>query len=402
MLLQFKFKNHKCFYDENVLDFMATQEKNHLNSLIEINSNKILPVIEVNGANACGKSSLLEALNFMFDTIRYSNRIDINNDLPTIPFAFSKKAREENSEYEISLLLGDFEYRYGFAMNKNGFEEEWLYKKKFSNTTKASQKIIFERYKNQVNFEKAYKNYQKTWELFGKDINLNTNKLLVLSNVAIKEENGILREIYDYINKFNFKIDSVFQQKISINILNQNNTLFNEFQEIIKSIDPCLLGITIDEINDESGMIRYKINGVHKNIDNDNSHTLIPLLNESNGTIKMFNIMPTILLNLEKGGLLCIDELDTTLHPLLFKKIVNMYKDKSVNKNNAQLVFTTHSTFLLNSDTLRRDQIYFVKKNQEGKSKLYSLAEFKNIRIDSDYEKKYLTGQLGAIPYKDE
>ena len=74
MLLQFKFKNHKCFYDENVLDLTATQEKRHLETTIEVNGNRILPVIEIHGANASGKSSLLEALNFMFSLIRKSSR----------------------------------------------------------------------------------------------------------------------------------------------------------------------------------------------------------------------------------------------------------------------------------------------------------------------------------------
>ena len=110
--------------------------------------------------------------------------------------------------------------------------------------------------------------------------------------------------------------------------------------------------------------------------------------------------MPTILKNLEIGGLLCIDEIDVKLHPLLFKKIVQMYMDKSINKNNAQLIYTAHSTFLFNSNDLRRDQLYLVDKDEEGKSKLYSLSAFRNLRTDSDYEKKYLSGQFGAIPYE--
>ncbi|MBE6160231.1 MAG: ATP-binding protein [Lactobacillales bacterium] len=400
MLLQFKFKNHKCFYDETILDLMATQEKRHINSTIDINGNKILPVIEIHGANASGKSSTLEALHFMFEMIRMSSRIDINKDLPTVPFAFSDNTRKENSEYEISISLNDYEYRYGFSMNKNGFEEEWLYKKKFSSSTKANQKIIFERINDKVDFGKSYEKYKKTWELFGDSTNLITNKLLVLSNVAIKEEKGILRDIYNYINKFNFRIESVFQQQVSIDLLNQNNLLYKKFQKIINEFDPCLLGIKIDELNDDAGNKSYKISGVHKNIDNNKIHTLIPLQRESDGTVKIFNIMPTILMNLEIGGLLCIDELDVKLHPLLFKKIVNMYKDKNINKNNAQLIYTAHSTFLFNSDDLRRDQLYLVEKDSFGKSRLYSLSEFRNLRVDADYEKKYLTGQFGAIPYE--
>lgn len=401
MLLQFKFKNHKCFYDETILDFMATQEKRHINSTIDINGNKILPIIEIHGANASGKSSTLEALYFMFETMKMSNKIDINTDLPTVPFAFSDSTRNENSEYEISIYLDDYEYRYGFSMNKNGFDEEWLYKKKFSSSTKATQKIIFERIKDKVNFGNSYENYKKTWGLFCENTSLSTNKLLILSNVAIKEEKGILRDIYNYINKFNFKIESVFQQQISIDILNKNNLLYERFEKIINEFDPCLLGIKIDEVIDDLGNKSYIINGVHKNMDDNKSHILIPLQRESDGTIKIFNIMPTILMNLEFGGLLFIDELDVKLHPLLFKKIVNMYKDKNINKNNAQLIYTAHSTFLFNSDDLRRDQLYLVEKDAFGKSKLYSLSEFRNLRVDADYEKKYLTGQFGAIPYED-
>lgn len=110
--------------------------------------------------------------------------------------------------------------------------------------------------------------------------------------------------------------------------------------------------------------------------------------------------MPVILKNLEVGGLLCIDELDVKFHPLLFKRIVNMYKDKKYNKNNAQLIFTAHSTFMFNSNDLRRDQLYLIEKDSDGKSRLYSLSEFRNLRVDADYEEKYLTGQFGAIPYE--
>lgn len=398
MLIQFKFKNHKCFYDETVLDLMATSEKRHLETTVDINGNKILPVIAIHGANASGKSSILEALEFMFKTIKESSHADINQDLPVNPFAFSTQSLKQNSEYEFSICLDDYEYRYGFSMNKNGFDEEWLYQKKFSSKTRATQKIIFERTTNSVTFGASYKKYEKIWELFGGQ---ESKKLLILSNVAIKETDGILRQIYDYVCKFNFKIEHFYSQT-SIDILTKDSSLYNKFQKIINEFDPCLLGIKIDEINYENGEKRYVINGIHKNLENNTIRALIPLHKESDGTIKIFNIMPTILKNLEEGGLLCIDELDTKFHPLLFKKIVNMYKDKKINKNNAQLIYTAHSTFMFNNNDLRRDQIYLVDKDKLGKSHLYSLSEFRNLRADSDYEKKYLTGQFGAIPFEDE
>ena len=395
MLLQFKVKNHKCFKDETILDLTATFEKRHLDSMIDVNGNKVLPLIEINGANASGKSSLLDALNFMFEIIKTSTKLDINDNLPHIPFAFSDETRLENSEYEISILLGEYEYRYGFSMNKDEFDLEWLYKKKFSKTN-TSQKIIFERNKNQVEFGNSYKKYKKIWDLF--KTNINTNKLLILSNIAIKEDSGLFRDIYNYINKVDYKIDNTLKTNLSIDILNQNSVIYKDFQKIINDFDPCLLGLKIDELTSDEGSKYYKISGVHKNIDSTNQ-TLIPLQNESDGTIKMFNIMPAILKNLKIGGLICIDELDVKLHPLLFRKIVSMYNDRSINKNNSQLIYTAHSTFLFNSDELRRDQLYLVEKDLYGASKLYSLSEFRNLRFDADYEKKYLTGQFGAIPY---
>ena len=398
MLLQFKFKNHECFYDETILDLTATKEKRHIDSTININGNNILPIIEIHGANASGKSSLLKALSFMFEIIKSSNKLDLNNDLPTMPFLFSNNAKNENSEYEISIVLGDFEYRYGFSINKNGFDEEWLYKKKFSKTTNANQKIIFERFNNKVNFTSSYNNSKKTWELFGNNKTINSNKLLVLSTIALKEEKGIFRDVYNYINKYDFKIEDIYNNQVSINLLNQNHLIYKKFSKILNEFDPCLLGIQIDKVNEKD---IYTISGIHKDIDN-NSNILLPIQNESAGTYKILNILPIILVNLEIGGLLCIDELDTKFHPLLFKKIVNMYKDKNINKNNAQLIFTAHSTFLLDSDILRRDEIYLVEKNKDGKSRLYSLSEFRDLRVDADYEKKYLTGQFGAIPYENE
>lgn len=396
MLLQFKFKNHKCFYDETYIDLIATQEKRHLESTFNISGFNILPVIDIHGSNASGKSSALEAMDFMFRFIKYSNKLDIKSELPVNPYLFCKNKDEFNSEYESSICLNDFEYRYGFSLNKNMIEEEWLYVKKFSSTTRSNQKIIFERNHEQVTFGNNYKKYEKTWNLFGKDMNLNTNKLLVLTNIALKEESGNIRDLYDYICKFDFKIESEFKNA-SIEILTEKDTIYKKFQNIINEYDPCLLGIKIDSVDIEHGKM-FNISGIHKNLDEPNT-TLIPLYRESNGTIRIFDIMPTILNNLEEGGVLCIDEMDVKLHPLLFKKIVNMYMDKSINKKNSQLIYTAHSTFLFNSNDFRRDQLYLVDKDSSGKSKLYSLSEFRNLRTDADYEKKYLSGQFGAIPY---
>lgn len=401
MLLQFKCKNHSVFYNETILDLTATQEKNYTDTLFDIKNTKVLPIIEIHGANASGKTSILDALAYMFYMIKFSNKMDVNDALPTVPFAFSEKAKKENSEYEISIIIEETEYRYGFSLNANSFVEEWLYKKKISSGNDTKQKTIFERDKDKVTFAPSYNKYKGIWNFLENSINLNINKSLVLSNIAIKEEKGELRSIYDYITKSSFKIDNNLNQKISINILKNNTSVYVLFEKLLKEFDPCLIRLDIKEDVKTTGEKTYNISGVHRDIKT-KKEKMIPLSLESSGTIKMFDVLPSILINLEVGGILCFDELDTKLHPLLFRRIVNMYKDKNINKNNAQIIYTSHSTVLLNSKELRRDEIYFVEKNNLGISTLYSLSEFRNIRIDSDYEKRYLTGEFGAIPFIEE
>lgn len=391
MLLQFKFKNHKCFYDETLLDLVATQEKRHLETTFESNDINVLPVISIHGANASGKTGVLEALYFMFSIVKYSNSIDINDDLPVNPFIFNSKI--ENSEYEISVLIDDYEYRYGFEINKDMICDEWLFVKR--NSTRAVQKTIFHRTKKKVDFGKEYKKYNNIWDLFK---NQEYNKLLVLSSVALKDTDGIIRNLFEYISKFDIKLEGRLSNRINISFFNEENKLYDKFKTFLNVFDPCLLGIEVSEIEADGKKISI-INGIHKS--EDGNTMLLPMNRESQGTWKLFSIMPSILTNLENGGLLCIDELDTKLHPLLFRKIVNMYCDKEINKKNAQLIFTTHSTMLFNSEYLRRDELYITDKDEMGKSSLYSLSEFRNLRYDSDYEKRYLSGQFGGIPFED-
>lgn len=396
MLVQFKFKNHKCFYDETILDFTATEEKRHCDNLINKNGIKLLPVIAIHGANASGKTTVLDALSFMFYNVRTSIHTDIQKDLLVFPFIFSEKAKKEDSEFEISINIDDYEYRYGFALNKKMYTEEWLYRKPFNSTTKASEKLIFERQKNKVKFGRSYTKHEKIWNLYESEID--SKKLLILSHIAMKEEKGFFRDIYEFMNNFSCKIDTTLN-KLSIEILNNDTEIHKKFKELLNEFDPFLLDVKIDYIEDGEEKNKVKISGIHKNIDNPKQNILIPFENESFGTIKIFNVLPSVLVSLEIGSLVCVDELDVKLHPLLFKKIVSMYNDSDINKNNAQLVFTSHSTYLFKSKYMRRDQLYLTEKNKDGKSELFSLSDFKNLRGDADYEKKYLAGQFGAIPY---
>ena len=131
--------------------------------------------------------------------------------------------------------------------------------------------------------------------------------------------------------------------------------------------------------------------------------TSIPLQHESAGTLKMFAMYPMLEDVLSTGGVLFIDELNARLHPLLVRAFIITFLDPDINTKHAQLIFTSHDSWQLNGNILRRDEIWFAEKDLDGVSNLYSLADFVDedgvkIRKDENYEKNYLLGKYGAIP----
>ena len=145
------------------------------------------------------------------------------------------------------------------------------------------------------------------------------------------------------------------------------------------------------------------ISTFHKKYDNGkplDSYVIFDLdSRESEGTKKLFALAGLLFFILQNGNALIIDELDARLHPLLTKAIIQLFNSNETNPNNAQLVFTTHDTNLLTNKIFRRDQIWFTEKDKYGATDLYSLAEIKNIRSDASFEKDYITGRYGAIPF---
>lgn len=134
-----------------------------------------------------------------------------------------------------------------------------------------------------------------------------------------------------------------------------------------------------------------------------NTETELNLIKESSGTKKLFSLLPFVASALTEGKTLIVDELDSKLHPVLLKYIINLFSDMKINRNKAQLIFTSHDLSTMNPEVFRRDEIWFVSKGKEQNSQLYSLVEFKNykgesVRKDAKFNKQYLEGKYGAIP----
>lgn len=394
MLLQFRFKNYKSFYDEAILDLTPSKEISHENHILFNKSSKSLSTIAIHGNNASGKTNILNALMLMRYFVIYSAVLDKGEGLSVPVFKFMDECFTKESEFEVFVTDDTYEYQYGFKIFDKKISEEWLYRKKIS-INKTINKVIFERSNSKIEVGQEYNKIKSLYESIDNDN-------ILFMTILGKREIESISYIYNFFNQLQFTSDKrvgrVGYDNRAQKLLFENQDIRTQVNDFLKYIDPCLQGIEIVK-DSEFFSDRYKLYGIHNSLD---SKTInLDMEDESLGTVKFINLVPHIFNALINGCLVIVDELDTKLHPLVYRKVVSLFYDKKINKKNAQLIFTTHSTFLLNADDMRRDQLVMVEKDIIGKSNLYGLSDFDKLRIDSNYEKKYLSGEFGAIPFID-
>nr|WP_027870866.1 ATP-binding protein [[Eubacterium] cellulosolvens] len=410
MLIQFNFKNFRSFRDDATLDLSAAKMTEFNDRVISVGSERILPVAAIYGANASGKSNVYSAFEYMAEYVANSlhygdDPAKFRENRPT-PFLFDCVSEDAESSFEVYFTVpGDTSeksYNYGFCIGKDGVTEEWLnYKTK---TAREYKSIIYRSVEeNELDLSGLPKPARNNIE-----VALDKQVLIVSLGAKLKVDKCKLvrdwflaNEFADFGNAYTnfflskrlpkeFVEDKVIQQKVV--------QYFSSFDESIK-------GFNVEEVPTEgdSKAPTYKINSIHKKIDSDEVAE-IPLGMESAGTLKMFALYPELQTVLQNGSVYFIDELNARLHPLLVRNFILMFLNPEVNVNHAQLIFTTHDTWQLSNQLLRRDEIWFTEKNTDGVSTLYSLADFVNedgvkIRKDESYEKNYLLGKYGAIPF---
>jgi len=409
MLIQFNFKNFRSFRDDATLDLSAAKMSEFNDRVVSVSNEKILPVAAIYGANASGKSNVYSAFEYMVEYVVNSlhygdDPARFSENRPT-PFLFDSVSEDAESSFEVYFTVpgdkSEKSYNYGFCIGKEGVNEEWLnYKAK----TARDYKTIFYRSdeENELDLSGLPKSTRNNIE-----VALDKQVLIVSLGAKLKVDKCKLvrdwflaNEFADFGNAYTnfflsrrlpkgFVEDKAIQQKVV--------QYFSSFDENIK-------GFNVEEVPAEgdSKEPTYKINSIHKKIDSDEVAE-IPLGMESAGTLKMFALYPELQEVLQNGSVYFIDELNARLHPLLVRNFILIFLNPEVNVNHAQLIFTTHDTWQLSNQLLRRDEIWFTEKDTDGVSTLYSLADFINedgtkIRKDESYEKNYLLGKYGAIP----
>ena len=411
MLLQFYFSNYRSFEGEGILDMRASGS-NELSSHIRNTLNeKVLPVTAIYGANASGKSSVFEAFQFMALCVLESLSFSDDNKknpykLKVDSFKFSE-SREKPSEFEINYIdkkgKKELYYNYGFKIDNSGILGEYL-----ASNTKTGVKrnedytYIFKRERNQkLYLDSSIEKFRENLEISLKE------KTLLVSLGAKLNIDEFIRVRTWFINteiiNFSNSLYGAFLENILPNNIIESEEVRKNLVSFINSFDDSIIDIEVEKISaiDENDKDNYRVFTIHKS-DKGTSTARISMNEESSGTKKMFSLYQTLLDVLEKGGVFFADELDIKLHPLLMRNILLTFTDKEKNSNNAQLIFTTHNTIYMDMDLLRRDEIWFVEKDN-GVSNLYSLDDITNekgekVRKDSNYEKHYLLGNYGAIP----
>lgn len=409
MLIQFSFKNFKSFQDEVTLDLSAAKMTEFVERVVTVGSERILPMAAIYGANASGKSNIYNAFEYMADYViesfKYGDEEEKFEEFKPTPFLFDSVSEGAESSFEVYFTIpGDKSertYNYGFCVDAHGVTEEWLNTK--ARTARKYTSVFYRSVEEGVlDLSGLPKNSRE-------NIQVALEQQVLIVSLGAKLKVNKCKDIRDWFlaNEFadfgdpftNFFLSRRLPKGFveDTNVQRRVIEYFSSFDEHIKDFE-------IEKLpNDgESKEEVYKINALHKKIDSD-TFAAIPLGMESAGTLKMFALYPELQDVLEKGSVFFIDELNARLHPLLVRNFLLTFLNPEINTNHAQLIFTTHDTWQLSNQLLRRDEVWFTEKDEQGISKLYSLADFidesgARIRKDESYEKNYLIGKYGAIP----
>lgn len=421
MLLQFSIENYLSFKDEAILSLAGnkTTKEHEPENVTNWGEIKVLKSATIYGANASGKSNFFSGIGYMKRVVLNSFK-DAISDSSSKPksraFQLNPTTQKESSFFEVIFVKNATQYRYGFEINEGEIEAEWLYyipnKIETYLFKREGQTITI----NSAKFKEGNKLESKTREnvLFLSvcaQFNGNISDSIIEWFRGINIISGVEDRSFGGYTTNKFKKDKKF--RIWVN-------KFIDFLEITKlSVEEeDVANINIDEIDipeekkelkdvliainklQQKQKTKSTLKSWHKVFDDSKilvDTTAFDFHMESKGTQKLIYLLGPIYDSLKNGKILFIDELDSRLHSILTKNLLNIFH--LGNKNKTQFIVALHDVSLLENDCFRRDQIYFIEKDQYGASSLYSMLDYKKVRNDEKFSKNYLKGNYGAVPY---
>ena len=416
MLLEFSVGNFLSFKEIKTLNLVAASISDYkASNIIPTDRHSVVKGAVIYGANASGKSNFIRAMSTMKRLVMSFNQSSTKH-LNVTPFLLNTQTEKEPSHFELVFQISNIRYRYGFELTDKEITAEWLYEAK-----KNAEKLLFMREGEGIEVSVAYRE--------GENLEEKTRNNALFLSVVDQFNGPIAKKIMKWFDNFitisglshedyemvTFKmLGSPKTEQPLIDFYKKLDFGFESLKINKKEFDPKEIPDGTPEafikliVKDLEGAFKFNIKTTHKKFDKNNKfvkHIDFDMRSqESAGTNKVFNISGSVFEVLQNGGVLIIDELDASLHPLLTLAITKLFNSDVENKNNAQLIFSTHDTNLFSYGKYRRDQIYFIEKDSYGASDLYSLVEYreddgKKVRNDRSFESDYIQGRYGAIPY---
>jgi hypothetical protein len=391
MLCQFSFQNFKSYKGETTFDFQATSIPEFSDTLISGEKGEaLLPVGVVYGPNGGGKTNLLQALSCLISTVvkpihdleKSRQDVVIQQRVSCTPFMLDDTSRKEPTEFEIFFRQNGNEYRYYLALQSDEIVSEALYWRAIGGRKTGT---VFERERSEITLGSSINRAS---------INRSVNpKMPYLSFLAINYDIPMITEVQNWFESCIIRsyANPVVEHQI---MLSRDEKVRERIIQALNDMGIDMSGYRFDE--DEKQLYTQRtFNGkVYE----------LPFNAESDGTKKLIAVLPVLLLALQEGRLVIIDELDAKLHPKLLRYVISLFKNPMLNTNGAQLLFTSHDMTTMKNTVFRRDEIWFAAENENHESEIYSLYEIRredNERVNSTaaYDKQYMEGRYGADPY---
>ena len=391
MLCQFSFKNFKSYKEATTFDFQATSIPEFSDSLLSGNKgDALLPLGVIYGPNGGGKTNLLLALSCLISTVvnpiyelkKAREKLIIQQKVSAVPFEFDEMSRKMPTEFEVYFRQGKKEYRYNLSICKDEVIEETLYWKTIGGKRPG---MIFDREGTEITLGASINKA---------GINRSVNpKMPYLSFLAINYDIPVIAEVQKWFESCIVRnyANPIADRQI---MLSDDEIYRKRIIRALNDVDIDVTGYRYDKENNELYTQRMIGGKIYE----------LKFSDESDGTKKMIAALPVILLALQEGRLVIIDELDAKLHPKLLRYVVSLFKNTKVNKSGAQLLFTSHDMTTMKNTVFRRDEIWFAAENTRHESEVYSLYEIRrenNERVNTTaaYDTQYLEGRYGADPY---
>lgn len=404
MVLEIKIRNFFSIKEEVCLDFRAANIKTAnarmlKDNVFSIDDTDVLKTIVMYGANASGKSNIIKAIRFCHLMVLTSHNFNEGIRFNFKPFKFAGYDKKPSS-YFIRFISNGIEYEYAFSLTETEIVTESLHY-----YPKGRIKEIFSRDERKG---KTKKDKYSFGDVIRRpmDVAENTsNKTLYISR-ASQMDREIAKEIFNYFNE-TFILNYVNYGMTTIESLSKENK--SQLIEALKIADSDIVDFKIKPVKvqgkhvnaDLSKMTLSVEEGVQERLQITTYHKNEPgrgfdfLSEESQGTIKMFFIMLTVMDIVKRNKILLIDEIEESLHPKIIEYIFNFFRAGE----KAQLLCSTHNTRFLDLKKFRKDQIYFVNKKDDSSTELYSLIDYSDFRDTMDLEKAYMQGRFDAIPF---